>query len=253
MQIFRSEEFGELQTLTIDDGVWFVGKEVAEKLAYRDTDQAVRRHVDSEDKLTRNFDGSGQNRPMTIINESGLYSLILSSKLPTAKRFKRWVTGEVLPSIRKTGGYQLQPVFSPAPVPTKRKFHETDYVTALAESYLDAHVVQILAGRSVIASEALYDGYVQWASEMGVEILTSRQFFKVVRTKYFYARQSRRKVDGKSVGVYSHLDWRVGGPDPDAELRTLALILEDLCGKTSVALNRWNILQSVTSERLRLN
>lgn len=78
---------------------------MAEALGYTDTDQALRRHVDDEDKLTRNFDGSGQNRSMTIINESGLYSLVLSSKLPTAKKFQRWVTSEVLPSIRRTGGY----------------------------------------------------------------------------------------------------------------------------------------------------
>ena len=74
-------------------------------LGYGDTDQALRKHIDDEDKLTRRFDGSGQNRQMTIINESGLYSLVLSSKLPGAKQFKRWITSEVIPSIRKHGGY----------------------------------------------------------------------------------------------------------------------------------------------------
>lgn len=103
---FENPEFGTIRTLTINGEVWFVGKDVATALGYSDTDQALRRHVDDEDKLTRNFDGSGQNRSMTIINESGVYSLGLSSKLPTAKKFKRWVTSEVLPSIRKTGKYQ---------------------------------------------------------------------------------------------------------------------------------------------------
>lgn len=74
-------------------------------LGYSDTDKAVRNHVDEEDKLTRQFGGSGQNRNMTVINESGLYSLVLSSKLPGAKKFKRWVASEVLPSIRKHGAY----------------------------------------------------------------------------------------------------------------------------------------------------
>lgn len=74
-------------------------------LGYSDTDQALRKHVDDEDKLTRQFNGSGQSRSATIINESGLYSLVLSSKLPGAKKFRRWVTSEVLPSIRKHGGY----------------------------------------------------------------------------------------------------------------------------------------------------
>lgn len=94
-----------VRALEIDNEPWFVGKDVAFILGYGDTDQAVRKHVDSEDKLTRQFNGSGQNRKMTIINESGLYSLILSSKLPTAKKFKRWVTSEVLPAIRKHGAY----------------------------------------------------------------------------------------------------------------------------------------------------
>lgn len=105
LTIFESSEFGAIRTVELDGEPWLVGKDVAQALGYTDTDQALRRHVDDEDKLTRNFDGSGQNRSMTIINESGLYSLVLSSKLPTAKKFQRWVTSEVLPSIRRTGGY----------------------------------------------------------------------------------------------------------------------------------------------------
>ena len=105
VKVFESEQFGKVRAINIDGESWFVGKDVAEALGYNDTDQALRRHVDKEDKLTRNFNGSGQNRKMTTINESGLYSLVLSSKLPTAKAFKRWITSEVIPSIRKTGGY----------------------------------------------------------------------------------------------------------------------------------------------------
>lgn len=105
---FDNSNFGAIRSLVDDNGnPWFVGKDVAAALGYSDTDQALRRHVDDEDKLTRNFDGSGQNRSMTIINESGLYSLVLSSKLPSAKEFKRWVTSEVLPTLRKTGSYTI--------------------------------------------------------------------------------------------------------------------------------------------------
>lgn len=100
---FTFEGTEEIRAIQIDGEPWFVGKDVALILGYGDTDQAIRKHVDSEDKLTRQFDWSGQNRKMTLINESGLYSLILSSKLPTAKKFKRWVTSVVLPSIRKHG------------------------------------------------------------------------------------------------------------------------------------------------------
>lgn len=98
-----------MRTVVIDDEPWFVGKDVAETLGYSDTKSALADHVDDDDKQIIQ---KGQiatleipNRGLTIINESGLYSLILSSKLPTAKRFKRWVTNEVLPSIRKNGGY----------------------------------------------------------------------------------------------------------------------------------------------------
>ena len=107
IQIYENEELGKVRTVLIDGEPYFIGKDVAEILGYKDTNQAIRGHVDDEDKLTRSFNGSGQNREMTIINESGLYSLILSSKLPAAKKFKRWVTSEVLPAIRKTGSYSL--------------------------------------------------------------------------------------------------------------------------------------------------
>lgn len=96
-----------IRTLTIDDEPYFVGKDVAQVLGYRDTADALKKHVDEEDKLTRQFADSGQRREMKIINESGLYSLILGSKLPEAKRFKRWVTSEVLPSLRRNGMYAM--------------------------------------------------------------------------------------------------------------------------------------------------
>ncbi|WP_250278009.1 phage antirepressor KilAC domain-containing protein [[Clostridium] colinum] len=105
IELFKNESFGEVRTLLINDEVWFVGKDVAEALGYKNTRDALSKHIDIEDKTdVAIYDGS-QNRNMTIINESGLYSLILSSKLPQAKEFKRWVTNEVLPSIRKHGGY----------------------------------------------------------------------------------------------------------------------------------------------------
>lgn len=106
IKIFNSEEFGDIRTVTIENEPWFVGKDVAVSLGYKDTSDALKKHVADEDKLTRCFADSGQNRQMYIINESGLYALIFGSKLESAKRFKRWVTSEVLPAIRKTGSYQ---------------------------------------------------------------------------------------------------------------------------------------------------
>ena len=109
LEIFKNREFGEIRTVTVDGEPWFVmfvGKDVAGILGYTNTPKAVRDHVDEEDKLTERIVLSGQNREVICINESGLYSLILSSKMPGAKRFKRWVTSEVLPQIRRTGTYQ---------------------------------------------------------------------------------------------------------------------------------------------------
>ena len=105
LQVFNSPEFGEVRAVEIDGEPWFVGKDVAAALGYCDTDKAIRTHVDDEDKLTRQFGGSGQSREMIVINESGVYSPIFSSKLEKAREFKRWVTSVVLPSIRKHGAY----------------------------------------------------------------------------------------------------------------------------------------------------
>lgn len=109
LTVFKNESFGEIRTLVINEEPWFVGKDIAIALGYSNSKKALSDHVDVEDKQQGDGvtirDPIGREQHPTVINESGLYSLILSSKLPTAKQFKRWVTSEVLPSIRKTGGY----------------------------------------------------------------------------------------------------------------------------------------------------
>ena len=105
IQIFNNAEFGEIRSMEIGGEPWFVGKDVATALGYSNPRKAMGDHVDSEDKGVTKCDTLGGTQNLTIINESGLYSLILGSKLDGAKRFKRWVTSEVLPSIRKTGKY----------------------------------------------------------------------------------------------------------------------------------------------------
>ena len=109
IQIFTSDIFGEIRTCQVNNQILFVGKDVATALGYAKPQNALATHVDEEDKTTAPIQGTGSNyiTRVTFINESGLYSLILSSKLPQAKAFKRWVTSEVLPSIRKTGRYEL--------------------------------------------------------------------------------------------------------------------------------------------------
>ncbi len=107
LQIFNNEEFGEIRTVTIKNETWFVGKDVATALGYAKPENAIATHVSGEDKTSTLIQGSGSNykSKAILINESGLYALIFGSKLESAKRFKCWVTSEILPSIRKNGGY----------------------------------------------------------------------------------------------------------------------------------------------------
>ena len=105
LQVFENSEFGQVRTLVKDGQPWFVAKDVAEILGYANPRDAISKHVDAEDKGVANCDTLGGKQELTIINESGLYALVFGSRLETAKRFKRWVTSEVLPALRKTGAY----------------------------------------------------------------------------------------------------------------------------------------------------
>lgn len=106
LRIFNSPEFGEIRTIEINGEPWFVGKDVADILGYQNGSRDINRHVDEDDRQNYQNGTFESPRGMTVINESGLYSLILSSNMPSAKKFKHWVTSEVLPSIRKTGSYR---------------------------------------------------------------------------------------------------------------------------------------------------
>lgn len=109
LQLFKFEN-KKVRSLLIDGEPWFIGNDVTKTLGYSNSRDALTRHVDDEDKLTERIVLSGQNRDVNIINESGLYSLVLSSKLPDAKKFKHWITSEVIPQIRKTGKYAPKPL-----------------------------------------------------------------------------------------------------------------------------------------------
>ena len=128
IQIFTSDIFGEVRTCQVNNQIMFVGKDVAQALGYCNTRDALNKHVDAEDKGVAKCDTLGGGQNLVFINESGLYSLILSPKLPQAKAFKRWVTSEVLPSIRRTGRYEL-----PQQIPALAMLN------ADAEDTLDVH------------------------------------------------------------------------------------------------------------------
>lgn len=109
LQVFNNPEFGQVRTLTIEEEPWFVGKDMAVALGYGNPRDALRKHIEDEDKGVSQIATPSGEQTMTIINESGLYALIFGSKLESAKRFKHWVTHEVLPAIRKTGTYSVNP------------------------------------------------------------------------------------------------------------------------------------------------
>lgn len=127
LQVFQNPDFGSIRTIVIDDEPWFVGKDVASALGYKNSRQGIATNIDDEDKGVHSVDTPSGTQNMTIINESGLYCLILGSKLETAKKFKRWVTNEVLPTLRKTGVYSL-------PQSRQRDLTTDDYLKA-------AHIV----------------------------------------------------------------------------------------------------------------
>lgn len=161
MQVFQNAEFGSVRSVSVNGEPWLVGKDVAEALGYSNPRDALSKHVDDEDKdavAIRDTIGRMQNMP--IINESGLYSLVLSSKLPTAKKFKHWVTSEVLPSIRKHGAYMTQETLEAAilnpdyllKIATALKA-ETDKRKAL-ETKVQADAPKVLFADAVAASKS---------------------------------------------------------------------------------------------------
>ena len=137
IQIFQHEQLGTVRTLTIDGAPWFVGKDVCDALGYEKARNAITAHVDEEDALKWGILTNGGTQEMTIINESGLYSLILSSKLPRAKEFKRWVTAEVLPSIRKTGSYSINDSYAQCEQNANHFLGAVSYVKTLSSRLIE--------------------------------------------------------------------------------------------------------------------
>lgn len=175
MQELRTFNFEELpvRTLEVDGEPYFIGKDVADILGYTNSRKTLSDHVDEEDKLTSRIVTSGQNRNVTIINESGLYSLIFSSKLENAKRFKRWVTSEVLPSLRRTGTYQTKPLTT----------SEQIQLIAQGNTELDERVTKIEETYPIMHGEAKH---IQW--------LVAQKVAEIVRNKFngFYDQVSRK-------------------------------------------------------------
>lgn len=197
MQKFRNEKFGEIRMVIIDNDPWFVGKDVALALGYADTVNALKAHVDAEDKRGWQITTPGGEQTMIVVNESGLYSLILSSKLESAKEFKRWVTGEVLPSIRKHGAYMtpatVEAVLSDPDTmirllqEIKAERQQREALEAKAEA--DRPKVLFADAVAVSGSTVLVGELAKILKQNGVEIGQNRLFNWLRRNGYLIRRQ----------------------------------------------------------------
>lgn len=178
LQVFENEHFGKVRTVVIDDAIWFVGKDVAEALGYSNSSKAVMVHVDDEDKRfemlpiadSQNGNVVGLTKT-TLINESGLYSLVLSSKLPDAKKFKRWITSDVVPSVRTTGVYMTGNA-------ADRILQDPDFIIQLATQVKERNA-QLAAAKEKIALDAPKVEYFDRAVERG-DNLSFRDTAKVL-------------------------------------------------------------------------
>ena len=183
----------DVRAVTINNEPYFVGKDVAGILGYQNGSRDVNRHVDEEDKLKYRFGTSGQDREMIIINESGLYSLILSSKLPQAKEFKRWVTSEVLPTIRKNGMFATDelldnPDFA---IATLQKLKEEREAKKLLEAQIEADRPKVLFADAVSASHTsiLVGELAKLISQNGYKIGANRLFAWMRENGYLIKRK----------------------------------------------------------------
>lgn len=185
LQIFDNKEFGEVRTVVIDSEPWFVGKDVADILGYQNGSRDINRHVDEEDRYkVMLFDGN-QNKEAIIINESGLYSLILSSKMPDAKKFKHWVTSEVIPSVRKNGGYISgqenltdEELLSKALLVAQNKIADRDRIIASKQERIEQMRPKEIFADSVATSKnsILIGDLAKMICQNGVEIGQKRLF-----------------------------------------------------------------------------
>lgn len=236
MEIFNCKEFGELRVIDLNDTFYFVGKDVADALGYKRADNAIRSHVGEEDKLTHQIKGADQRRTMTIINESGLYSLILSSKLESAKRFKKWVTSEVLPSLRRHGMYATDELLSDPDlliqVATELKKERSARMELEKNINSKNEVIKnllpkakyldmILKSNSLITTTAIAKDYGYSArsfnallNDLGIQYKQTKQWFLYAKYhKEGYTHSSTQEIKLKSGGVkvVTHTKWTQKG------------------------------------------
>ena len=203
IKIFENEEFGSVRTMEINGEPYFVGKDVAEILGYANTSKALIDHVDDEDKLNNETLSSLGQRGGWLINESGLYSLILSSKLPTAKKFKRWVTSEVLPAIRKTGSYSIQnkpdSYTIEDPAARARRWAEEYEEKKALEAKIEEQKPLVEYAEHIQASKDVID-------MKSMAKLASKNGIKIGRNKLFSFLRDRKILDRENIPYANYMD-----------------------------------------------
>lgn len=229
IKVFENPQFGKIRISVINSEPWFVGKDVAEILGYQRTADAIRTHVDSEDKGVGEIQTPGGTQTMTVINESGLYSLILSSKLPTAKRFKRWVTGEVLPAIRKHGAYlteqKVEEILTNPDTIIKlaTRLKEEREARKQAEALNEANRPKVIFAEAVSTSKdgILVGMLAKLLHQNGVKIGQNR-LFQWLRDKGYLMKRGVDKnmptQRSKELGLFDVKERVVGNPDGSIRL-----------------------------------
>ena len=234
LQIFKSSEFGQVRTLAIDGEPWFVGKDIAVALGYINTKDALSRHVDADDKGGSRITTPSGEQEMTVINESGLYSLIMSSKLPTAKKFKHWVTSEVLPTIRKHGGYltpeKVEEVLLNPDTLIKlaqrlkeeteaRKYAELEAASAkqvIGELKPKAdYTDRILSSKGTVPTTAIAKDYGMSAKALNQKLHELRVIYRMGSQWFLYAKYQARGYTHSKTFDFKHSDGR-----PDCKMQT---------------------------------
>lgn len=231
LKIFENEEFGSIRVTEINGEPWFVGKDVADKLGYENPQKALRDHVDDEDKIMgeRNVtpsitDSIGREQFPIFINESGIYSLILSSKLPSAKKFKHWVTSEVLPSIRKNGGYIAgqetltdEELLSKALLVAQNKIRERDALIQKQAEVIEQQRPKTIFADAVSASKQsiLIGELAKLICQNGVEI-GQKRLFNWLRDNGYLMRNGKTNIPKQKyveMGLFEIKESTIQNPD----------------------------------------
>lgn len=234
LQIFKNPEFGEVRTLTINGNPWFVGKDIAEDLGYQNGSRDINRHVDEEDRRKEMISDGNQLKETIIINESGVYSLILSSKLPTAKKFKHWVTSEVLPAIRKHGGYLTpekveEALLNPDTIiklATELKAEREARKHAELEAASAKQVIgelkpkadytdRILSSKGTVPTTAIAKDYGMSAKALNQKLHELRVIYRMGSQWFLYAKYQAKGYTHSKTFDFKHSDGR-----PDCKMQT---------------------------------